>query len=55
MVLFFVILGILGPLMLVGGIYLFRLKQPHAFYVLAMGLGLTVFTVISVASMLLGP
>ncbi len=54
MILIFVILGILGPLILVSGVSLLRLRQPHAVQVLAIGLGLTMTLIVSAISMLLG-
>ncbi|MCK4457416.1 MAG: hypothetical protein KAW39_06725 [Thermoplasmata archaeon] len=54
MILIFVILGILGPLTLVSGVSLLRLRQPHAVQVLAIGLGLTMLFIVGAVSMLLG-
>ena len=53
-ILIFVILGILGPLILVSGVSLLRLRQPHAVQVLAIGLGLTMALIVGAVSMLLG-
>lgn len=54
MILIFVILGIIGPLTLVAGVSLLRLRQPHAVQVLAIGLGLTMALIVGAVSMLLG-
>jgi hypothetical protein len=54
MILIFVILGILGPLTLVSGVSLLRLRQPHAIQVLAVGFGLTLALIVGAVSMLLG-
>jgi hypothetical protein len=54
MILIFVILGILGPLTLLLGVSLLRLRQPHAVQVLAVGFGLTLALVVGAVSMLLG-
>lgn len=54
MILAYMVLCVLGPLVLVGGIYLIRLRQPHAFHVSALGLGLTVLGVVSLVSEFLG-
>jgi hypothetical protein len=50
MILVYVVLGILGPLMLAGGIRLLRLRQPHAVHVLVIGLGVTIAVVVGVVA-----
>jgi len=54
MILAYMVLCVLGPLVLVGGIYLIRLRQPHAVHVSLLGLGLTVLGIVSLVSEFLG-
>lgn len=54
LLLMYVVLGILGPVTLVAGIALMRLRQPHAPLVLGIGISFTGVLIYSAARSLLG-